>query len=281
MQEALERAMAELVFGPALDPADHDGVLRWLERSGVTREDSAAILESDLTRLFVYRDLIRGTLWEAMDVSMPRVVARLGDVFEEYFDRFLLERGTRTHYLRDATPELLDFCEPLWKDDPRVPAYMMQLARHEYVQIEVGAMQAGSPDQEPAELDLEAPLAFVEAVRLMRYDWALHELPEDPNDETIPVERPTALFVYRNPEHEVGRRHPRTGPRWRSAGARHHLGLPDPRCRAGRRRPLRHGQAPERSGPARRPVGCKTRKGRMKQREALCSPAMCSKGARS
>ena len=203
MQEALERAMAELVFGPALDPADHDGVLRWLERSGVTREDSAAILESDLTRLFVYRDLIRGTLWEAMDVSMPRVVARLGDVFEEYFDRFLLERGTRTHYLRDATPELLDFCEPLWKDDPRVPAYMMQLARHEYVQIEVGAMQAGSPDQEPAELDLEAPLAFVEAVRLMRYDWALHELPEDPNDETIPVERPTALFVYRNPEHEV------------------------------------------------------------------------------
>jgi hypothetical protein len=131
------------------------------------------------------------------------VVARLGDVFDEYFDRFLAERGPRTHYLRDVTRELLDFCEPLWTDDARVPAYMMDLARHENVQIEVGAMQTRPQGTEPGELDLERPVRFVEATRLMRYGFAVHRLTESLDDRSGPAEEPTALLVYRNPEHEV------------------------------------------------------------------------------
>ncbi len=64
-------------------------------------------------------------------------------------------------------------------------------------------MQARPIGDEPGELSLDAPVAFVEAVRLMRYDYALHELSEDVADRTEPTRRPTALFVYRNPEHEV------------------------------------------------------------------------------
>lgn len=202
-QAALERAMTALAFEPEFDDAGADAIAALLQRSGVSVSDAQAMVAGGADRLLVYRRLVRGNLWEAMRVSIPRVMARMGDVFEEYFSRFLAQRGPRTHYLRDATPELLDFCEPLWAADPRVPAYMMQLARHEFVQIEVGACQTRPLDEEPAGLDLNAPVRFIEAARLMRYDWALHLLSESDEDRTEPVERPTALFVHRNPEHEV------------------------------------------------------------------------------
>jgi hypothetical protein len=80
---------------------------------------------------------------------------------------------------------------------------MMQLARHEQVQIEVGSKQVRPPDREPEALELDAPVRFIEATRLMRYDYALHELPEITEDRTEPSRRPTALLVYRNPRHEV------------------------------------------------------------------------------
>ena len=70
----------------------------------------------------MYRELVRGNLREAIQLSIPRSMARLGALFDEYFDRFLVERAPRTHYLRDVTPELLEFCAPLWAGDARVPA---------------------------------------------------------------------------------------------------------------------------------------------------------------
>jgi uncharacterized protein len=203
LQEALERALADLAFGPPVDATDPSAVRAFLSERGVSAEDSDAIVSAGFERLAIYRTLVRHNLWDALELAIPRAMARLGAVFEQYFDRFLAERGTRTHYLRDVTRELLDFCQPLWLEDARVPAYMMDLARHEAVQIEVGAQLARAPDEEPGPLGLEQGVRFVEASRLMRYGWAVHLLSEDPADRTAPDETATALFVYRSPEHEV------------------------------------------------------------------------------
>lgn len=203
MQEALERAMSELAFGPEIDPNDGGAVREWLERSQVAPADIDAILSGDVERLFVYRKLVRENLHEALSLSIPRVMARLGDVFEEYFSRFLAERGPRTHYLRDVTDEFIEFCEPLWRQDRRIPAYMMELARHEALQIEIGAMATEPVSAEGVGLDLERTVRFVQASRLVRYEHAVHELSEDEEDRSEPHRAPTALFVYRNPGHEV------------------------------------------------------------------------------
>ncbi len=202
-QEALERAMASLAFGPAIDAQDPGAVRAWLEESGVGADDIDAILDSNVERLLFYRELVRGRLHEALQLSIPRTMARLGDVFEEYFARFLAERAPQTHYLRDVTDELLDFCEPLWQGDARVPPYMIELARHEALQIEIGAM-ATEPVASSAEgLELDRSVRFIEAARLVRYQHTVHALPEDEDDRSEPRRTPTALFVYRNPEHEV------------------------------------------------------------------------------
>ena len=195
--------MAELCFGPPLDPADAVAVEAWLERCEVPSADRDQIRAAGVERLLVYRDLLRSNLRQALEAAMPRSIARLGAVFDEYFDRWLDERGPRTHYLRDVTEELLAFVAPLWPKDPRVPAWTLDLARHEAVQVRVAAQAARAGGAEPAPLALDRPLCFIEAVSLMRYDHAVHELVDDVDDRAPPVARPTALFVYRSPAHEV------------------------------------------------------------------------------
>lgn len=201
MQAELERAMVELVFGPALERAAGPAFDAWLERGAFDPATRSAI-ERDFERLLVYRRLVRRTLRSAMTISMPRAVARLGAVFDEYFDRFLAERGPRTHYLRDVTTEFLDFSESALRNDARVPSYLCDLARHEALAIAIGAT---APRHAPplGELDLDRGLVFTDAARLARYQFAVHLLPDDADDRSEPRAEATALFVYRSPEHDV------------------------------------------------------------------------------
>jgi len=202
MQEALETAMAELVLGPELDLDDALAVEAWLGRHGVSEDDAEVLRAGELRRLAVYRGLVRGTLREAVQASIPLSMQRLGPIFDEYFDRFLRERGPRTHYLRDVTTELLAFCAPLFEADPRVPDFLLDLARHEALHIEISAAPPRAPALPGAALDLDAGLEFIEAARVVHYRHAVHRLgPEDAS--SVPERADTHLFVYRSPEHEV------------------------------------------------------------------------------
>lgn len=202
MPEPLERALSDLAFGPALDPRDTAAVRAWLERNDVPTADARAIELSGVEPLLVYRTLVRNNLREALQATIPRTLARLGGVFEELFDAFLAERPPRTRYLRDLTPDFLDFSAPRFATDPRVPAWLIELGRHEAMQIEIGALEARDR-AEPTKLSLDAPLRFIEALRVARYDHAVHRLSDDPADRSEPAAEPTALLVYRGPEHEV------------------------------------------------------------------------------
>jgi hypothetical protein len=203
MQERLENAFAALVLGPALEASSKHDVQRWLEARGIAGEDADAMLAGGIERLLLYRKLVRHTLKDTLELAIPRAMARLGPLFDEYFDRFLAEIGPRSHYLRDVTTELLDFAEPLWKRDDRVAPYIAELARHEALRIEIGSMPAPRYIENDAALELNDGVAFAEATRLVHYRHAVHELSDDPADRTAPAVRDAWLFVYRSPEHEV------------------------------------------------------------------------------
>lgn len=199
MQSALESIFAELTLGPL---PSRETLAAACQRHGVSQEDAAA-LDQSFARLLTYRDLVRGNLREAVQLSIPRSMARLGPLFDEYFDRFLADRAPATHYLRDVTGELLDFCAPLWQADARVPRYLPDLARHEALHIEISALPALPRDHVAAPLSLEASVAFGAALRLMSYSHAVHELPEALSDRSEAPARAVRLLVYRSPEHEV------------------------------------------------------------------------------
>jgi uncharacterized protein len=195
----LEGALVELVHGPALGPG---GLGALAERHGLDAEARAA-LEAELEHWLVYRTLVRNTLKNALALAVPRTMARLGPVFDESFDRFLAERGPRTHYLRDVTSELLDFVAPLWRADPRVPPWSLDLARHEALEIVVASLADPPAPHALGELAVERGLRFIEAARVVRYDYAVHRLSADESDRSAPARATTTLFVYRDGEHDV------------------------------------------------------------------------------
>jgi len=202
MQEALESALAELTLGLEIAADDASGIAAWLARHGVAELDAQAMTR-DFPRLLVYRKLVRGTLREALRATIPRTLARLGDRFEPYFAEFLRVSPPVTRYLRDLTPQFLRFALARWSNDPNVPAYLGDLARHEALQVEVASMLALPKGHVPAELALDAGVEFIDAVRLERYEWAVHQLPEDESSGALPGRGPVSLLVYRSPEHEV------------------------------------------------------------------------------
>jgi hypothetical protein len=199
MQEALEGIFADLVLG---SPPTREILSELCARHALEPHDASALAES-FERLLVYRELVRGNLREAIQLSIPRSIARLGPLFDEYFDRFLKERAPSTHYLRDVTTELLEFCLPSWRDDPRVPSYLGDLARHESLHIEVSALPAPARDHVAAPLSLEQAVDLAAALRLMQYRHAVHELPEAESDRSAPARRDVSLLVYRSPDHDV------------------------------------------------------------------------------
>lgn len=199
MPQGLEGVFAELVLGPALTRGELSALC---QKHDLSSADTAALTESH-ERLHVYRELVRGNLREAMQLSIPRSIARLGPLFDEYFDRFLREQAPRTHYLRDVTPELLGFCAPLWAADARVPSYLSELALHESLHIEVSALPALPRGHVAAPLALEQGVELSAALKHVHYRHAVHELPEDEADRSLPDARGVQLLVYRSPEHEV------------------------------------------------------------------------------
>jgi len=202
MQRALEAALAELALGPEIASDDAQGIAAWLQQSQVSAEDASA-LTRDFPRLLVYRRLVRGNLSGALRATLPRTLARLGARFEPYFAQFLREAPPVTHVLRDVTPGFLEFVLERWRADPSVPAYLPDLARHEALQVEVASLLARPKTHVPAELSLDEGVEFIDAVRLVHYEWAVHRLPEDEASVELPEQQASSLLVYRSPEHDV------------------------------------------------------------------------------
>ncbi|HYP88960.1 MAG TPA: hypothetical protein VEQ59_12415, partial [Polyangiaceae bacterium] len=103
----------------------------------------------------------------------------------------------------DVTQELLAFCAPAWQSDARVPSYLYELALHESLHIEVSALPALPRGHVPTPLALGRGVELSQALRLVRYRYAVHELPDAEEDRSEPERREVQLLVYRSPEHDV------------------------------------------------------------------------------
>lgn len=210
MLPSLEALLSDIIFGPPLDLEDAQAVRAQLGRYALSSEDRAALEGGELRRLAIYRELVRARLKEAIELQAPRSVALLGERFEAWFSSFLADRGPQTQYLRDVAGEFLDYVAPRWQHEPSIPAYLIELARHEALEFEIAALPPSrqatrAASAMGAELSLEAGLEFCEAARLVRYDYAVQRWLNDAEGlaASEPERTPTALLVYRDPEHEV------------------------------------------------------------------------------
>jgi hypothetical protein len=131
--------------------------------------------------------------------------AACGGKFDADLAAFADEVGPRTHYLRDVPAELFAWAEPRWRADATVPAYLVDLAAYELAAFAVGASASVRTPETGADVALDRPLAFAESARLLRFAWAVHELPEEGPESAggTPPRRDVQLLVYRDAEHRV------------------------------------------------------------------------------
>ena len=177
----------------------------FLEARGVDAGDIEAIASAP-PRLALYRRLIRNNLTGVTGKMLARTRARLNEragEFDAAFARFLADRGPRTHYLRDVPREFLAWVEPQWRKQEDVPPWAVDLARHELVEYEVAAARGRTEAPELTDVALDRALVLTEPVRLMRYAFAVHELPGDLGDRSEPARRETTLLVHRDADHAV------------------------------------------------------------------------------
>ncbi|WP_438014870.1 DUF2063 domain-containing protein [Sorangium sp. So ce315] len=218
LQRALQRSVSE-PDGAAI-AADPRG---WLARAGLEGADLDAMASLPPGRLLLYRSLIRRGLTGAIRAGIPRTAARLGARFEVDVARFLEVELPRSRYVRDAAFEFVGFAAPRWAEDPEVPAYLVDLARHELAAFAAsfaeadeeetggpadggeagGAADGGKVGASGEALSLDRGVRFQRAAALVRHEHAVHRLAGDEAARGTPAREPTRLLVYRDAGHEV------------------------------------------------------------------------------
>jgi hypothetical protein len=202
----LERVIADACLGVRAGDAIARDLRGFLEERDVAADDVDAIVAAP-HRLAVYRSLVRNGLEGVVVRMLPRTRARLNAACAGRFDAdlaaFLEEVAPRTHYLRDVPGELFEWAQPRWAADALVPRYLPDLAAHELACFAVAASEARPRGSPPGEVALDRALLFDDSARLMRYAWAVHELPADETATEVPTRRAVRLLAYRDAAHVV------------------------------------------------------------------------------
>ncbi|MEZ4451689.1 MAG: DUF692 family protein [Nannocystaceae bacterium] len=191
----VESAFTGLILGPDA-PAI---ALARADASPVLRDMSAA-------RVDVYRRLVRGNLRGLLARLLPRTLARLGDAATIWIDAWLAEVGPRSRILRELALEWVAWVTPRWAADPSIPGDLVDLVRHEAIEIEVGGApdEGGGPTPEVADaFTIASRLRFDPSLRLQTYAHRVHELPESIDDRSAAAAGRCVLLIYRDAEHEV------------------------------------------------------------------------------
>jgi hypothetical protein len=206
-EAAIQRAIADACLDQGAAAPIADNLRGWLEAHGVAEEDIVAALEAP-PRLAIYRSLIRNGLASVIAKMLPRTRALMNapprlDRFERDLAAFADARGPRTHYLRDVPHEFVAWADASWRADGQVPPYLPDLAAFELAHFAVAAAPSAIPGA-AVQLAIDRPLGFLGSTRLLRFAWAVHELPAEVDATTpAPARRDVRLLAYRDAEHTV------------------------------------------------------------------------------
>jgi hypothetical protein len=185
-------------------PAAMQGDLAaYLRAQGVEGDDLEAMLVVGAERMLVYRQLVHNRLRNTTIDFLGRTVARLGfPRLRRDFEAFVEQHAPRSPYLRDVPTEFVEWVIPRWVDDPEVPGYLPDLARHELLDFDVRNDPLGGEPATALPLALDRALRFDGTARLVCYGYAVHRLPKSKKDRSEPDAEPTRLLVYRDREHQ-------------------------------------------------------------------------------
>lgn len=164
----------------------------FLDRHGVAALDRSALI-AQAERLLAYRGMVHRRLREVIGEFLPRTCEMLGARrFRAEFAAFMAARAPRSVYFREVPGEFLAWGSARWGEDPTLPPFLVDVARHELIDAEIGNTLGGGEVPSGQSLALDRPVQFDGSARLVRYSFAVHR------DEDPPAQVPTAILGYRD-----------------------------------------------------------------------------------
>lgn len=159
---------------------------------------------ADVEPFLLYRQLVFGRFWGALEVSIPCTIARIGrDILQQDLREWIFQRATKSVYMRDIAPEFLEFVGTRWHDEFHLPEYLRELALHELLSIDVAAGFDDETKSPIKSVALETCLRFQQAAKLAHYRYAVHRLPDDEEDRSEPEIGDWWILGYRDDEPRV------------------------------------------------------------------------------
>lgn len=163
-----------------------------------------AVDASNLDRFVLYRHLVHGRFFGALEASIPRTMARIGaDEIKNDVREFIFQRATKSPYMRDIAPEFVTFASGRWRDELHLPEWLIELAQHELLTIDIAAALDDEMKSAVEEVDLDTCLQFQQAAKLVHYRYAVHRLPDDEMDRSEPEKGDWWILGYRDDEPRV------------------------------------------------------------------------------
>jgi hypothetical protein len=200
--ERLHALIADACFGDSEDALAGDAGA-YLAKHGVEGEDAEAMLAGGGSRrLGLYRQLVRHNVVNVASTILEHTRARLDahvpDEFARSVAAFLAAVGPRTPHLRDVPAELLAWAAPRWREDARIPAWLVDHAELELVDFTIGVAPRPPAPPPLADVTADRALVFGDPRVIVHLDWAVHERRGEE-----PEKRAVHLLVYRDAQHAV------------------------------------------------------------------------------
>ena len=188
-QEMVEQLLAQWLFQPQVDQEE---VRRCAASLGFSASDGASGHTSTSSTLELYRQLIRGTVEDAIRGVLPITCARLSTQLPLLVADFLAQNPPRQDVLRSL---VLEFQSHVSQSD--VPAYLDDLMRFESDCAEIGT----APEPAPPTVCV-SELSLAATTRFRNYNYQVHKLNLVPIDQ-LPQTHPCSLILYRDRDLEV------------------------------------------------------------------------------
>ena len=195
-------AIASACTGALSDTALLADVPALLESAGVDGDDAAAILSNN-PRFWLYREMVRNNVRGVTRSLMPRATALVDELapgaIDAAVDAFLREAGSRSHYFRDVAFEVHAFSRARLLTDPRIPAYVVELADWELFWFRVRIAERAVRPDFLRDISPDRALVFESPALQQRFECRIHEY-EDRGPP--PPATPIYLLGYRDSAHE-------------------------------------------------------------------------------
>jgi hypothetical protein len=166
-------------------------------------------------RLELYRSLVRGCLWGALESTYPLTQGQLeafdGDLWRKLCLDFVREVASQPWDLNGWVVELAPYVRTHWLSrHPELPAWLGELAEYERAELEVYLAPSPAPDPESSVAGFDPQILRAHEVRTPRVNPTAqllafeHDIAgwvrADADEGSSPVPSPTFTLAYRDPE---------------------------------------------------------------------------------